>query len=138
MTKEEIYLIKALIETTVRSVVKEVLNEQYNNNNGITKDIKQVKSLLVKVIKEGYTPKTQNNYTEKQGSLRDSIREAIGADFDSLKGERNPKQPPPMMAISEERGMEMSINGSLPNIDAPIPYIPKNSIIWKELKDKVM
>lgn len=136
MTKEEIYLIKALIETTVRSVVKEVLNEQYGSN-GINKDIKQVKSLLVKVIKEGYAPKTKNDYTEKQGSLRDSIREAIGADFDSLKSGRGVKQSTPIMAISEERGMEMSINGSLPDIDAPIPYMPKNSIIWKELKDKV-
>lgn len=135
MTKEEIYLIKALIETTVRSVVKEVLNEQYGNND-INRDIKQVKVLLAKVIKEGYAPKTKNDNTEKQGSLRDSIREAIGADFNGIKAEYN-KQSAPKIAISEETAMQMSVNGSLPDIDAPIPYISKTSVIWKELKDKV-
>jgi hypothetical protein len=33
--------------------------------------------------------------------------------------------------------MQMSTNGALPNIDAPIPFMKKDSIAWKELKNRV-
>ncbi len=134
MTKEEIILIKELIRETVRSVVKEVITEEFSPV--FKKDMGQVKKLLIKSIQEN------SNVRERplqKGSLdgilnRESLREAIGGD------PRQYKQPPaniPVLRISEEQGMQMSQNGSLPDIDAPIPFINKSSIAWKDFKEKL-
>jgi hypothetical protein len=42
-----------------------------------------------------------------------------------------------MPQISQEAGMAMSVDGTLPNVDAPIPFINKGSMAWKEMKEKL-
>lgn len=123
MTKEEIYLIKELIKEAVKSVVKETLREELNSN----KDLREVKFLLAKTLKEGASRPASTTIDE---STRQRIRESVGADF----------QPParkPVMSMSPEQAMNVSQNGTLPDFDAPIPAINKSSVIWKDLKEKV-
>ncbi len=133
MTKEELFLVKELIKETVRSVVKEVLQEQMGPN--IKKDLREVKLLLAKGIKEsafqgnGVQPKLSS---EDIASLKQRMREQISEDFD-FKQQRSK----PALRMSAEQAMNISQNGTLPDFDAPIPQIRKDSVIWKELKEKV-
>lgn len=123
MTKEELYLVKELIKETVKSVVKDTLREELKSN----KDLREVKLLLAKTLKEGFSVPTKTTIDE---STRQKIRESVGADF----------QPParkPIMSMSPEQAMNVSQNGTLPDFDAPIPFINKDSVVWKGLKEKV-
>lgn len=127
MTKEEIYLIKELIKETVKSVVKDTLKEELSKN----KDLREVKFLLAKTIKEGFSP-TQNSPLSNQdlSSLKEKLREAVGADF-----QKPAKRP--VISMSPEQAANVSMNGTLPDFDAPIPTIKKDSVVWKDLKEKI-
>ena len=133
MTKEEIYLIKELIKETVKSVVKETLQEQMGST--IKKDLREVKLLLAKGIKEnafqGNTVQPKLS-SEDMASLRQKMREQISEDFDFKV-----QKPTPALRMSAEQAMNISQNGTLPDFDAPIPQIRKDSVLWKDLKEKV-
>lgn len=123
MTKEELYLFKELIKEAVKSVVKETLREELKSN----KDLREVKLLLAKTLKEGASRPLNTTIDE---STRQKIRESVGADF-QLPARK------PIMSMSPEQAMNVSQNGTLPDFDAPIPVIDKSSVIWKDLKEKV-
>ena len=137
MTKEDILLIKELIKESVRTVIKE---ELANVNK---KDLKEVKLLLAKIIKEGLSSNTAGKVVmqEYKGTtdpeFKRKLREAVAGDFDRViqADSRSVKMPIP--AISAEQAANISMNGTLPDIDAPIPFIDKNSATWKSLKEKV-
>lgn len=123
MTKEELYLFKELIKESVKSIVKETIREELKSN----KDLREVKLLLAKTLKEGLSRPFNTTIDE---STRQKIRESVGADF-QLPARK------PIMSMSPEQAMNVSQNGTLPDFDAPIPAIDKSSVIWKDLKEKV-
>jgi hypothetical protein len=139
MTKEEILLMNELIKSTVRSVVKEVLQEEFKG--GVKKDIKEVKMLLAKTIKEGYINSSapDNSLSEQQRrDLRQSLRESIGEDFRTVISKSTSSVPAsPKLNLSQEQAVSISMNGTLPNIDAPIPMIKKDSPMWKEMENRI-
>jgi hypothetical protein len=135
MTKEELYLVKELIREVVKSTVKEVLLEEQKSSN-VKKDLKEVKLLLAKVIKEGMVPKNNVENKENLIELRQKLRESVGEDFDTIIN-RTSYNVSPKLAISSEKAVEIAVNGTLPDFDAPIPNISKDSPIWKELKERV-
>lgn len=136
MTQEELILFKELVKEAVRSAVKEAVREELNES--LKKDLKEVKLLVAKSIKEGRVAAANNvNQPQQQqvitdpAEFRNRLREAVGSDF-------NPRSAAPRLPqMSEEAAMNMSINGSLPDFDAPIPFINKDSIAWKEMKQKL-
>lgn len=139
MTQDQLILFKELIKEAVKSAVKEVVREELESS--FKKDLKEVKQLLAKSIKEAREMNEQPRQHQTQQNPEDfktKLREAVGSDFS-----RRPSAPytsgvhQPMPQISEEAGMAMSMNGSLPNVDAPIPFINKSSIVWKDMKEKV-
>lgn len=123
MTKEEFYLFKELIAEVVKSVVKDTLKEELKSN----KDLREVKLLLAKSLKEGLSRPVNTTIDE---ATRQKIRESVGADF-------TPPSRKPVMSMSPEQAMNVSQNGTLPDLDAPIPFINKQSVVWKDLKEKV-
>lgn len=138
MTQEELILFKELLKETIRSTVKETIQEEFSAM--LKKDLKEVKMLLVKSIKEstairesGFQP--QYGPAVDKNEMRQRIREAVGGDEfrDIMTSKR--KAPIPMM--SEEQAVNMSVNGTLPDFDAPIPMIKKDSIAWKELQERI-
>lgn len=135
MTKEEFYLLTELIRETVKSTVKEVIREQQESSL-IKKDLKEVKFLLAKVLKEGYTPQSQPVTTGISSDLRSKIREAVGEDVIPTIS-RTTRNISSNISVSPEQAASISLNGTLPDIDAPIPAMPKNSPIWRDLKEKV-
>jgi hypothetical protein len=127
MTKEEIYLIKELIKETVKSVVKDTLKEELSKN----KDLREVKFLLAKTIKEGFSPTPTSALSNQDlSSIKEKLREAVGADF-----QKPAKRP--VLSMSSEQAANISMNGTLPDFDAPIPTIRKDSVVWKDLKEKI-
>jgi len=131
MTKEEIFLIKELIKETVKSVVKETIREETQAQD-VKKDLREVKLLLAKVIKEGYAP------VKKEGidpDLKSKIREAVGEDFTTVIS-RTTSNLSSNIRMSPESAANLSVNGTLPDVDAPIPFIDKSSPLWKNLKEK--
>jgi hypothetical protein len=133
MTQEQLILFKELIKETVKSAVRDVVKEEMSIT--IKKDLREVKQLLAKSIKEGRENNSKVQYIEKQPVITDDfrtkLREAVGSDF------RPAKSTPIMPSISQEAGLQMSSNGTLPDIDAPIPFIDKSSIMWKDMKEKI-
>jgi hypothetical protein len=140
MTQDQLILFKELIKETVKSAVKDVIKEELEST--FKKDLREVKQLLAKSIKEAREmneqPRQQQSYQNPE-DFKTKLREAVGSDFS-----RRPATPytsaahqPVMPQISEEAGMAMSMNGSLPNIDAPIPFINKSSVMWKDMKETV-
>jgi hypothetical protein len=133
MTQDQLILFKELIKETVKSAVREIVKEEMSMT--IKKDLKEVKQLLAKSIKEGRENNSKVQYIERQSGnpedFRTKLREAVGSDF------RPAKSKPIMPTISPEAGLQISSNGTLPDIDAPIPFIDKSSIMWKDMKEKI-
>ena len=133
MTQEQLILFKELIKETVKSAVKDVIKEQMETT--FKKDLREVKQLIAKSIKEGRENNSKVQYIERQPGnpedFRTKLREAVGSDF------RPAKSKPAMPTISPEAGLQMSSNGTLPDVDAPIPFIDKASIMWRDMKDKI-
>lgn len=133
MTREEILLFKELIKETVKSVVKETIKEELAV---VKKDLKEAKLLVAKSIKESRNAvqeaSTTAQYSQNPENFRTKLREMVGSDFNPAPAKKTilPK-------LSEETAMNMSMNGSLPDIDAPIPFINKNSVVWKDMASKV-
>lgn len=130
MTKDELFLIKELIKESVRAVIKEEI-ESINK-----KDFKQVKLLLTKLIKESMNNNAGEVITEgtmvrknKPAFSREELRDKV------IGGEQFQRRP--ALNISQEQAQNISVNGTLPDIDAPIPYIDKSSIMWKAMKEKI-
>jgi hypothetical protein len=140
MTQDELMLFKELVKEAVKSAVKDAVREELESS--FKKDLKEVKQLLAKSIKESREmaaqPRSQQSYQNPE-DFKTKLREAVGSDFN--KNPSNPfmsqAQQPVMPKLSEETAMNMSMNGSLPNIDAPIPFINKGSIVWKDMKEKL-
>lgn len=132
MTQEQLILFKELIKETVKSAVKDVIKEQMETT--FKKDLREVKQLIAKSIKEGRENNSKVQYIERQPGnpedFRTKLREAVGSDF-------RPAQAPRMPTISPEAGLQMSSNGTLPDVDAPIPFINKGSVMWKDMKEKI-
>ena len=132
MTQEQLILFKELIKETVKSAVKDVIKEQMETT--FKKDLREVKQLIAKSIKEGRENNSKVQYIERQSEnpedFRAKLREAVGSDF-------RPAQAPRMPTISPEAGLQMSSNGTLPDVDAPIPFINKGSVMWKDMKEKI-
>jgi hypothetical protein len=127
MTQDELILFKELIKEAVKSAVKEAVKEELDNS--LKKDLKEVKLLVAKSIKEGRQVVNQAPMQNPE-DFRARLRESIG-------GEMMKAKPAPIPRLTEEAAMQMSTNGTLPDIDAPIPFIKKDSIAWKELKNRV-
>ena len=139
MTQDQLILFKELIKETVKSAVKDVIKEELEST--FKKDLKEVKQLLAKSIKEaremGAQPRLQQPIQNPE-DFKTKLREAVGSDFSRRPSSPYTSAAPQQMPqISEEAGMNMSMNGSLPNIDAPIPFINKASVVWKDMKEKV-
>jgi len=141
MTQEELMLFKELLKETIRSTVKETIKEELSGI--LKKDMKDVKLLLAKSIKESIALRESGNYAPAyngpeidKSEFKQRIREAVGGDeFRDVMTSRK-KSPLPMM--SEDQAMNISLNGKLPDFDAPIPMMKKDSIAWKEMQDRVM
>lgn len=129
MTQDELILFKELVKEAVKSAVKEAVKEQMETS--LKKDLKEVKLLIAKSIKEGRVISNQQTVTQSPDEFKSRLREAIGSDFQGVA------RPAVIPRLSEEAAMQISTNGSLPDIDAPIPFIKKDSIAWKELKNRV-
>ena len=129
MTQDELILFKELIKEAVKSAVKEAVKEQMETS--LKKDLKEVKLLIAKSIKEGRVISNQQTITQSPDDFRSKLREAVGSDFQAVA------RPAHIPRISEEAAMQMSTNGTLPDIDAPIPFIKKDSIAWKEMKNRL-
>jgi hypothetical protein len=129
MTQDELILFKELIKEAVKYAVKEAVKEQMETS--VKKELKEVKLLLAKSIKEGRTISVQQTPVQTPDEFKSRLREAIGGDFQPAP------RAPQMPRLSEEAAMQISTNGSLPDIDAPIPFIKKDSVAWKELKNRV-
>jgi hypothetical protein len=140
MTQDQLVLFKELIKEVVKSAVKDAIKEELETS--FKKDLKEVKQLLAKSIKEARiaAPTTQQN-TPYQNSeqFKAKLREAVGSDF-NMKQSPVPgiMGQPNMPMMSEDAAMNMSINGTLPNVDAPIPFINKSSLAWKEMSSKLV
>lgn len=135
MTKEELFLIKELIKEVVKSSVKEALLEEQKSTN-LKKDLREVKLLLAKAIKEGMTPKNNLENRENLTELRQKLRESIGEDFETVIN-KTTYNVPPKLGISSDRAVEIAVNGTLPDFDAPIPNISKDSPLWREMKERI-
>jgi hypothetical protein len=139
MTKDDIILIKELIKEAVGSVIKEAVRDAVESN--MKKDLKEVKLLLAKVIKEGRAysaPMVEQSMTpEERDQLRKSLREHVGEDFRTMIHDTSNKVMPTMPMMSPEAAQNLSVNGTLPDFDAPIPMINKNSVVYKEMKERV-
>lgn len=141
MTQEELILFKELIKEAVRSAVKDAVKEELEAS--FKKDLKEVKVLLAKSIKESMAIREQAPQSYQQqvagplpDDMRRKLREAVGGDF--TQPSYTPIRSNPVMPqLSSETAMNMSVNGSLPDIDAPIPFIKKDSIVWKEMKERI-
>lgn len=134
MTKDEIILIKELIKEAVGSVVRETVKEAIESS--MKKDLREVKLLLAKVIKEGYSQPqaiVEKSTGINREEMRKAIRESVGGDFAPRSSGASSVVP----RMSEDVAMNMSQNGTLPDFDAPIPKINRNSIIYKELQEKI-
>jgi glutamine synthetase adenylyltransferase len=140
MTQDQLILFKELIKEVVNTAVKAAVKEELETS--FKKDLKEVKQLLAKSIKEAreanLQPRPQQSYQNPE-DFKTKLREAVGSDFS-----RRPASPytsqvqqPMMPQITQEAGMAMSVDGTLPNIDAPIPFINKGSMAWKEMKEKL-
>jgi glutamine synthetase adenylyltransferase len=140
MTQDQLILFKELIKEVVNTAVKTAVKEELETS--FKKDLKEVKQLLAKSIKEAreanLQPRPQQSYQNPE-DFKTKLREAVGSDFS-----RRPASPytsqvqqPMMPQISQEAGMAMSVDGTLPNVDAPIPFINKGSMAWKEMKEKL-
>lgn len=129
MTQDELILFKELIKEAVKSAVKEAVKEQMETS--LKKDLKEVKMLLAKSIKEGRVVSNQQVVTQSPDEFKSRLREAVGGDFQTMA------RPANIPRLSEEAAMQISTNGSLPDIDAPIPFIKKDSIAWKEMKNRL-
>lgn len=140
MTQDQLILFKELIKETVKSAVKDVIKEELETT--FKKDLKEVKQLLAKSIREAREmneqPRQQQSYQNPE-DFKTKLREAVGSDFGKRPGASytSVAQQPVMPKISEEAGMAMSMNGSLPDVDAPIPFINKSSIMWKDMKETI-
>jgi hypothetical protein len=140
MTQDELMLFKELVKEAVKSAVKDAVREELESS--FKKDLKEVKQLLAKSIKESREmaaqPTSQQSYQNPE-DFKTKLREAVGSDFSRRPATSYTSTPqqPAMPQISEEAGMAMSMNGSLPNVDAPIPFINKSSIMWKDMKEKI-
>lgn len=140
MTQDQLILFKELIKEAVKSAVKDAVKEELESS--FKKDLKEVKQLLAKSIKEAremnVQPRPQQAYQNPE-DFKTKLREAVGSDFNRRPSSAytSQAQQPVMPQISEEAGMNMSINGSLPNVDAPIPFMNKGSMAWKEMKQKL-
>jgi hypothetical protein len=137
MTQDELILFKELMKETIRSTVKETIQEELSAM--LKKDLKEVKMLLVKSIKES-TSNRESGYQPQYGpvdkaDMKQRIREAVGGDeFRDIVAS---KRPLPIPRMSEEQAVNMSMNGTLPDFDAPIPMIKKDGIAWKELQQRI-
>jgi hypothetical protein len=129
MTQDELILFKELIKEAVKYAVKEAVKEQMETS--VKKELKEVKLLLAKSIKEGRTISVQQTPVQSPDEFKSRLREAIGGDFQPAS------RAPQMPRLSEEAAMQISTNGALPDIDAPIPFIKKDSVAWKEFKNRV-
>lgn len=128
MTQDQLILFKELIKEAVKSAVKDAVKEELENS--FKKDLKEVKILVAKMIKESKNIQPQSNsmvYNTPE-DFKTKLREAVGSDF--VKKSAIPQ-------MSSETAMNMSVNGSLPDIDAPIPFIKKDSVVWKEMKERI-
>ena len=128
MTQDELILFKELMKEAVKSAVKEAIKEEMENS--FKKDLKEVKMLIAKSIKENRSVGPQQ-VLQSPSEFKTRLREAVGADFGAAPAASQ------IPRMSEEAAMQMSTNGALPNIDAPIPFMKKDSIAWKELKNRV-
>jgi hypothetical protein len=95
--------------------------------------------LLVKSIKES-TANRESGYQPQYGpvdkaDMKQRIREAVGGD--EFRDAITSKKPLPIPRMSEEQAVNMSMNGTLPDFDAPIPMIKKDGIAWKELQQRI-
>jgi len=146
MTKDDIILIKELIKESVRSVIREEI-EATNR-----KDFKDVKLLLAKIIKENAAYKDStivesrhNSYrqmgerpaAEDNFKKRERLKSMFGKDNSDMINESMRFPIAPIPNISQEHATNISLNGTLPDIDAPIPFIDKNSIAWKAMQEKI-
>ena len=137
MTQDELILFKELMKETIRSTVKETIQEELSAM--LKKDLKEVKMLLVKSIKES-TDIRESGYQPQYGpvdkaDMKQRIREAVGGD--EFRDIITSKKPLPIPRMSEEQAVNMSMNGTLPDFDAPIPMIKKDGIAWKELQQRI-
>ena len=125
------------MKETIRSTVKETIQEELSAM--LKKDLKEVKMLLVKSIKES-TANRESGYQPQYGpvdkaDMKQRIREAVGGD--EFRDIVTSKRPLPIPRMSEEQAVNMSMNGTLPDFDAPIPMIKKDGIAWKELQQRI-
>lgn len=140
MTKQEIIIFNELIKQTVKSVVKETIKEELETiNKSNKKDLREVKLLLAKVIKEGIgggvemTSKSnflemaemmqgqpQSKHKRNMNAFQTTLDEALAQKGRNMPGgfQYVPKQTSlPTVAVSGDA----MLSGAIPEFDAPIP-----------------
>lgn len=136
MTQDELILFKELLKETIRATVKETIQEELSAV--IKKDLKEVKLLLVKSIKESAAIREsgyQQPVSHDKSDMKQRIREAVGGD--EFRDMMTTKKRSPIPMMSGEQAANISMNGTLPDFDAPIPMIKKDGIAWKELQERI-
>lgn len=127
MTKNEILLLNELIQMNVKSAIRKVVREEFDR-------------MYNKMLEEGFSNnKPKENLFEFSQGISPTPRktQANLPKTISHMTTSNVQATPVMPSITAQEGLSISANGTLPNIDAPIPYIKKDSSIWKDLKDKI-
>lgn len=144
MDNKELFLIKELIKESVGSIVRETIREELSKI--INKDLKEVKLLLAKSIKENRSFRNNDNIivenresskSKGKPKLDPEIIRRIKEHDESAFYNESYNVKPPVPRFSQETAANLSINGSLPDFDAPIPMINKGSVIWNELNEKI-
>lgn len=128
MTKTELLLLEKIIENAVQKAVNEALEK-----SSVNKDIKQLKLLTGKIIKEGLVAKPEESQSTFKQITKRPVNLKESSDFTTISKTTEDIHVMPVLPATMAARYEQSME--LPDIDAPIFFDP-NSNIMKELKEK--
>lgn len=127
MTKNEILLLNELVQLNVKSAIRKVVREELDR-------------MYQKMLEEGFSANKSKETLFEFAQGSSTKTRTVPTDLPktiALRTTSDVQASPIMPPISAEQGLSISTNGSLPDVDAPIPFIKRDSAIWKDLKDKI-
>jgi len=148
MDKQDIVLINEIVKLNVEKAVNKAVAPilEHLKNDG-KKDLKEIKLLLAKVIKEGFVSapakKAKPNFLEqasiKQNLKKQAVVESYEDDYESIEEVDNDD----VIVIKSKSGLREQVqdsrdveNAVLPNMDAPV-FIDKNSDVYKSMMESL-
>jgi hypothetical protein len=126
MTKTELVFLEKIIENAVTKAVNEALEK------GVKKEIREIKLLTAKIIKEGLMTGNQKQ-SVFQPISKTAVRLSESSDMKTISRTTEDIKTMPVLPASMAAHYEKTMD--LPDIDAPIFFDP-NSNIFKEVKEK--